>query len=750
MSASPAESTTSAERPFTARVALILAPVLALMAWHAWSVYWQCDDAFISFRYVWHFVNGNGLVFNPGERVEGYTNFLWVLELSAIWKWFGVPPEIACNGLSTLATIGAVAVTVAMALRGPVQHRRVFTAFGALLLLATSRTWAVWCTSGLETRQFTLFTLLGVYLVGTGRGRPGRLALASVAFAGAEYTRPEGPLLWAFAGAWLLVEMAIARRFSLRDCLAYGVPLVVLVSAHFLWRHSYYDEWLPNTYYAKFVRPWPEAGLRYYAAGVIESGAWFLLPFAFVGAVSRARRGDRTHFLAAAVVGAHVYYLVQIGGDHFELRPLDFYWPLLMVAAVEGMLATGEAVAARWKSTPAPSTRRAWSVTAVLLGLGVFYGSVVQSAKIAYCLDPKYDTREASHFLFVKLDPDASWTTSLVPPMKPLVNAYNDLQAYCLKHGVGTVWREHAVFWRTELENWGPYLRVRGRGVMPPDAVDARGAIGIVGYCLADLRLVDQLGLADRYVAHKTYTEEQLSNDERYMAHDKKADLPYLWSRGVNIQTQPAAKTLHEALLRGAYALKLADDLWMPFLNPRPRTPEVSKAPWVDAAFVGRGQWRSVVDREVGCFRADVEHGWTIEGTAFAGGVRPNSLAWHTLEWPVRCGVDHALSSQDSNGEGGGTGRARSAFFRVSDSSILAVRIGGTAGASAGLRLVTSDGAVLAELHAKDPRFVLPVHVDLAPYAGREVAVELFDEADDAWVAVVDLVTLVPAPLDKP
>ncbi|HEY3874828.1 MAG TPA: hypothetical protein VGM92_05095, partial [Candidatus Kapabacteria bacterium] len=38
---------------------------------------WICDDAFITMRYVKNFVDGNGLVYNIGERVEGYTHFLW-------------------------------------------------------------------------------------------------------------------------------------------------------------------------------------------------------------------------------------------------------------------------------------------------------------------------------------------------------------------------------------------------------------------------------------------------------------------------------------------------------------------------------------------------------------------------------------------------------------------------------------------------------------------------------------------------
>lgn len=43
------------------------------------------DDAMISMRYAKNFANGYGLVWNPGgERIEGYTNPLWVLYMSGI------------------------------------------------------------------------------------------------------------------------------------------------------------------------------------------------------------------------------------------------------------------------------------------------------------------------------------------------------------------------------------------------------------------------------------------------------------------------------------------------------------------------------------------------------------------------------------------------------------------------------------------------------------------------------------------
>nr|HNH96503.1 hypothetical protein [Microthrixaceae bacterium] len=54
----------------------------------AWQFRFVQDDAFISFRYAKNLVDGNGLVFNPGQPVEGYTNFLWTA-LHAIPERYG-------------------------------------------------------------------------------------------------------------------------------------------------------------------------------------------------------------------------------------------------------------------------------------------------------------------------------------------------------------------------------------------------------------------------------------------------------------------------------------------------------------------------------------------------------------------------------------------------------------------------------------------------------------------------------------
>ena len=82
----------------SAAVAFSFLPWLALLGWLSATAWFLCDDAFISVRYARNLLEGHGLAFNPGDYVEGYTNFLWVLELVALWGLLGVPPEQARLG----------------------------------------------------------------------------------------------------------------------------------------------------------------------------------------------------------------------------------------------------------------------------------------------------------------------------------------------------------------------------------------------------------------------------------------------------------------------------------------------------------------------------------------------------------------------------------------------------------------------------------------------------------------------------
>src|SRR3989442_1472314 len=78
----PKSSQVRIEWPRGRELALFVALFLLTAMLFAYNVrlgYFLGDDSFISFRYARHLAAGRGLVWNPGERVEGYTNFLWVI-----------------------------------------------------------------------------------------------------------------------------------------------------------------------------------------------------------------------------------------------------------------------------------------------------------------------------------------------------------------------------------------------------------------------------------------------------------------------------------------------------------------------------------------------------------------------------------------------------------------------------------------------------------------------------------------------
>src|SRR5262245_21925004 len=101
---------------------------------------WMDDDAFISFRYARHAADGHGLVYNAGERVEGYTNFLWTLLLAASHRLGADIPRTA----QILGAASAVAGVVALARL--VRPSPLW--FLPVLVMCGNESWAAWAVGG--------------------------------------------------------------------------------------------------------------------------------------------------------------------------------------------------------------------------------------------------------------------------------------------------------------------------------------------------------------------------------------------------------------------------------------------------------------------------------------------------------------------------------------------------------------------------------------------------------------------------
>ena len=69
------------DRQRTLKYLLVLLPTVIVLV-GGWRYRWVSDDAYIDFRVVHNILSGYGPVFNPGERVEAYTDPFWVLLLT--------------------------------------------------------------------------------------------------------------------------------------------------------------------------------------------------------------------------------------------------------------------------------------------------------------------------------------------------------------------------------------------------------------------------------------------------------------------------------------------------------------------------------------------------------------------------------------------------------------------------------------------------------------------------------------------
>ena len=288
--------------------------VAGLFLYFAARYYFVCDDCFISLRYARNLVDGHGLVYNPGERVEGYTNFLWTLLAAGLMK-LGLDPELPLNLVGIASALAILAIVLRLGIerygwKSPLP-------WIAPLGLALNRSFCAWATAGLETQLFSLLALAGLtsYVAecrdGRGPGLRSGLLLAT-----ATLTRPEGMMFFAIAGFFTAIDL-LRRRTPLGRVARCAAVYLLIVGSHLAWRYSYYGYPLPNTFYAKVSGFWWEQS-REWMGRLLEH--YQLIGFLPLIGLSLLLSRQRLDALFAVVLTAYTAYLVYIGGDHFEFR----------------------------------------------------------------------------------------------------------------------------------------------------------------------------------------------------------------------------------------------------------------------------------------------------------------------------------------------------------------------------------------------------------------------------------------------
>ncbi len=300
------------------------------------------DDAYITLRYSRHLADGLGPNWNSEGHVEGYTSFLWMGTLAGLAK-LGADLVVAVRVLNILAIFATFGIVVGIwklwADESPgsgVDSPLVPAA--SLLALALSDALGFWGFSGMETPMF-MALLSGSALLFLRERRTGGIPWSAVALAATAMTRPEGVVVAAVTGAFVLYDgwRAEERRQALARAVLWGSLFLILYGAYFFWRYTYYDYLFPNTYYAKVGATMAiynrglgyvfQSGLQYQMLAML-SGAGLLLAIA----TERLRR-DAAYLIA--LCGALLLTIVFEGGEAFPHN--RFILPLLPILYLTGL-----------------------------------------------------------------------------------------------------------------------------------------------------------------------------------------------------------------------------------------------------------------------------------------------------------------------------------------------------------------------------------------------------------------------------
>ena len=226
------------------RIGLVasLALALALM----WPLrHYLTDDTYIHLQYARHLASGQGLVFNPGERVYGCTSPLWAALIAD-----GI--ALGLDGLRVARALGFLATLASIALFLQLMRRTVRTP--ELRALATfawaGHAWMLrWSLSGMETPLAVALTLAGFVAFTEGQQWGARPVRTGALWSLAALTRPEAVFLLALWGVFLIADTE--SRAGLRR-LVFGLgPPIFIYGGWLLFARFYFGTFWPQTLEAK-------------------------------------------------------------------------------------------------------------------------------------------------------------------------------------------------------------------------------------------------------------------------------------------------------------------------------------------------------------------------------------------------------------------------------------------------------------------------------------------------------------------
>jgi len=468
--------------PFFVLVSSVFAGLF--LAWKNKAIF---DDAFISFRYAENLLDGHGLVFNVGEKVEGYTNFLWTIIIAGLtWVLKVDMPVLAMFLCLVCFTANLIIVWLVGKKLNQGEKGNIYLPV-AVIWLALQHVFHCYGTSGLETMLGSLLVNSAILsFISFSRIKGGGLAGFFLILA--TFNRPDHSLFY-IALAIVIFSRFLFDFFSsdnrttilnnfYKQGAAFSAPFLLYV-IYLIWKYHYYGDILPNTYFAKsaYLTYWSQ-GLKYMLVSGLSSHFILIIPLFMIWLVFGPVKNHGWFRLFCGIsVFAYMIYVAKIGGDFMSGR---FYITLMpiMLLGIEELI------------------HRIYRMGKGLSWIAIFITALVLSTSFGIVLQ-----KQGTSLFRIADESSFYWVKNLSPlQIAPGNKNSNRLSA--------------PSFLKEKLVD---------KGLSP---VIATNGIGIIGY-YSKLPLIDRRGLTDSFVAKMDVKKRSRPG------HEKFANRTYLDSRNV-------------------------------------------------------------------------------------------------------------------------------------------------------------------------------------------------------------------------
>ena len=340
------------------------------------------DDAMISMRYAWNLTHGHGLVWNPGQRIEGYTNLLLTL-IMAPFTWLLDKSSAALAVQLTGVLVVLACVYLVWRLAGATAaeldpHIRSLFVGAVVLMTLTYYPLSFWSLTGMETGVLTLLTLAALWVIErpAAAGTHASLYTAAALMGLAYLARPDSIMF----GVPLLAYAILRTRDPDRGGAPWKGAAVSAVCLYLAFpvlqegfRLLYYGAALPNTYYLKLTGM-PLIDRLQNGVGFIGLYLWTHALLLAVACAAVALQPDRRKAFYLVLVLLPIAYQIWIGGDLVSLW--RFMTPVQPIAVILFALGAVELLRRLAAPVSTPRGRRAFVLlgAACVLSMDLIFG----------------------------------------------------------------------------------------------------------------------------------------------------------------------------------------------------------------------------------------------------------------------------------------------------------------------------------------------------------------------------------------